>query len=253
LLYHGIRENENGSVPSIEEKYYVTREQFREHLDLVKSLGFRVVSLRDIAERALPAEQPAVAITFDDGLMSDYRYALPLLQEAGISAHFFISTAKVGTTRYMDWPEITRLHQAGMKIGSHGHHHADLSLPALSRIVHELTNSRNLLEERIQHPVSIFSAPYGLLSRRLVLAAKQAGFQEICNSRCWPSKPGNRLIARVPVYATTTIKEFRALLEGQALIYLRRNVRAGSAYFPRRVLLRLNPEMLGVSVLKELP
>jgi peptidoglycan/xylan/chitin deacetylase (PgdA/CDA1 family) len=252
LLYHGIRENATGSVPSVEEKYYVTRELFREQLSLIRNLGLRVVGLPEIIERSLPSGQPAVAITFDDGLLSDYRYALPLLQEAGVTAHFFISTARVGTPRYMDWTEIDALHKAGMQIGSHGHHHADLSLPTLSVLIEELTRSRSLLEGRLDAPVLLFSAPYGLTSRRLFFAAEQSGFRGICTSRCWPAKPGVSWIARVPVYASTTITEFRALLEGQALTYFRRNLRAGSVYFPRKVLLRLNPKALGVNVLKEL-
>jgi peptidoglycan/xylan/chitin deacetylase (PgdA/CDA1 family) len=252
LLYHGIRENENGSVPSVEEEYYVTRELFREQLSLIRNLGLRVVGLREIAEPTLPSNQPAVAITFDDGLFSDYQYALPLLQEASVSAHFFISTARIGTPRYMDWTEIDILQKAGMQIGSHGHHHADLSLPVLSVLIEELARSRNLLEGRLGVPISVFSAPYGLISRRLLCAAEQSGFRIVCTSRCWPAKPGVSLITRVPVYATTTIPKFRALLERQVLSYFRRTLQAGSVYFPKKVLLRLNPKALGVTVLKEL-
>jgi peptidoglycan/xylan/chitin deacetylase (PgdA/CDA1 family) len=52
---------------------------------------------------------PSVVITFDDGYADTCLEALPILEELGVPATFFISTGTIGTDREFWWDELERL------------------------------------------------------------------------------------------------------------------------------------------------
>lgn len=91
LCYHGVSlEDEHEWEPSL----YMSREGFRERLDVLRTGGYRVLSLADalvrLRERRLPPK--AVALTFDDGHHDFYVHAFPLLQEFGYPATVYLTT-----------------------------------------------------------------------------------------------------------------------------------------------------------------
>ena len=62
-------------------------------------------------------------ITFDDGLVDNYKVAFPILKDLGLKAYFFVMPEKVGTPGYMNWDKIRQMRGEGMIIGSHGMTH----------------------------------------------------------------------------------------------------------------------------------
>ncbi|HXE97638.1 MAG TPA: polysaccharide deacetylase family protein, partial [Dongiaceae bacterium] len=55
------------------------------------------------------APKPAVVITFDDGYADNALEALPILEEIGVPATFFVSTGTTGTTKEFWWHELERI------------------------------------------------------------------------------------------------------------------------------------------------
>jgi peptidoglycan/xylan/chitin deacetylase (PgdA/CDA1 family) len=53
--------------------------------------------------------EPAVCITFDDGYADNAREALPILEEVGAPATFFISTGNIGTEQGFWWDQFGRI------------------------------------------------------------------------------------------------------------------------------------------------
>jgi peptidoglycan/xylan/chitin deacetylase (PgdA/CDA1 family) len=253
LLYHGIGTEERpGSTPRFA-KYAVTPEQFSEHLRLIRTLGLRIISLSELLQRPQPELIRAVAITFDDGLFSDYTQALPFLQKASAVAHFFVNTANVGEEGRMGWSEILELQRAGMIIGSHGHRHVDHSQNSPEILVRQMSQSRQILEQRLRQDVTFFAAPYGLVSRNLYTAARRSGYSCVCTSHYWPARPGSQRVSRVAIYRHTSLKDLQSLLLGTPGPYLRGNLQAVVKFIPRQFLLRVWPSALGVDVLQERP
>ncbi len=253
LLYHGIGAEERpGSAPR-SEKYTVTPRQFGEHLSLIRNLGLRIISLSELLRRTELDLRRTVAITFDDGLLSDFAQALPCLEKAGAVAHFFVNTAQVGEDGRMGWSEILELQRAGMIIGSHGHRHVDHSHSSSEVLARQMSQSRQILEQRLQRDVRYFAAPYGLVSRNLYTAAEQSGYSCVCTSHYWPARPGSRRVSRVAVYRHTSVRDLQSLLLGAPSPYLRSNLRAVVNYIPKQFLLRVSPSVLGVDVLQEQP
>ncbi|MGK2907693.1 MAG: polysaccharide deacetylase family protein [Desulfuromonadales bacterium] len=87
LAYHRVTK-----LASDPHQLAVTPENFREQMQYLKQ-NCRCVRLGD--DWSVLCE-PAVAVTFDDGYADNVHQALPILEEAGVPATFFISTGTLG-------------------------------------------------------------------------------------------------------------------------------------------------------------
>ena len=232
-------------------KYRLPAAVFREHLALIKRHGFQSALVGRLwARQDSTGGQPAVGLTFDDGDVSNYTLAYPTLVEAGARADFFVNTATVGRPGFLSWPQIAEMQRAGLAFQSHSHDHVVLvGLPAAA-LERQLRDSKRLLEDRLGAPVDFLAAPYGLLDRRVVRAAREVGYRAVGTSWNWPARPGAKTMSRIAVYRTTTAVDFSRLLQGRPSILVRRMARALLAHIPKRVLLRVRPSWLGVQVLE---
>ncbi len=247
LLYHGI----GAGDPMAPDKYCLPLANFRAQLEWLRSQHFSALPPQAVADPLACGR--AVVISFDDGMESDYRAAFPVLAESGFPATFFINTAEAGKSGRLGWSEMREMQQAGMSFQSHGHHHVDYSQVSSRAAGAELRLSRAMLEQNLGRRADCFSAPYGLLSDRLIRAAREAGFQFIFSSRSWPVRPGQAAAGRLAIYRGTTLGEFRSLVGCAMLPLLRRGLREAALLIPRRLLLRVRPQWLGVAVFEENP
>ena len=126
-----------------------------------------------------------------------------------------------------------------------------MSRLAQRALLEHLTVSKTLLEEHLGARVNCFSVPYGLVNRRVLQAARLAGYDTICTSWNWPARPGAQTLNRVQMLADTSLSEFRQLLIGKPLPYIRRAIRSICLYLPKYFLLRIQPSRLGVLVAEE--
>ena len=98
LMYHHLAEVAVND-------WTVTPEGFERQMQWLAGNGFNTVSLRDLYNfvnfgTELP-ENPVV-ITFDDGYLSVYEYAFPILYRYGLHASIFVIGSQVGTSYYKD-------------------------------------------------------------------------------------------------------------------------------------------------------
>lgn len=100
LLYHRVT-----TLASDPELLAVTPDNFRAQMRYLKET-FPVVRFEDDWAKTM---KPAVAITFDDGYADNALEALPILEEVGIPATFFVSTGTIGTTQEFWWHELERI------------------------------------------------------------------------------------------------------------------------------------------------
>lgn len=89
-----------------------------------------------------------VMINFDDGYMSQFLYAKPILDQYGFKASFFIPCAKMQTVpKWLTWQQITALKNDGMDIESHTMTHAHLPtlLSSPYKLIYEIGFARQCL------------------------------------------------------------------------------------------------------------
>ena len=122
-VYHGLRRLKNRVVnlmdpPVVVLIYHrVTVLQTDPHLLAVSPENFRAQmqflkrSVRVVRfEEVWPGmRERAVAVTFDDGYADNALEALPILEEVGVPATFFVSTGALGTREEFWWDELERI------------------------------------------------------------------------------------------------------------------------------------------------
>ena len=242
LLYHRV----GTEAQARQDKYSVSARALLEHLRFLQRHA-RVILVKELP-RLPPPQEVTCALTFDDGGESDFQHAFPLLLETGLPATFFINTAHAGKRGYLSWAQMREMQRAGMSFQSHGHQHVNFARLPRATAVSELQLSRGLLEQKLGCAVDCFAAPYGLVNRRLISAAREAGFKLICTSHNWPAKPGRQIAGRIAVHAGAGLPEFQKLVWAAAAPLLRRSLREAALWAPKLVAQWIWPQRFRVPV-----
>jgi peptidoglycan/xylan/chitin deacetylase (PgdA/CDA1 family) len=101
----------------------------------------------------------AAIITFDDGMLSQFTYAKPILDNYNFKATFYIICNSVDKENRMNWNNIHTLEEEGHEIGSHSMNHKRLSKLSEENIKYEIIESKRCLQEN-GFNVTSFSFPY---------------------------------------------------------------------------------------------
>ena len=114
LSYHDVRPNDPDLPPP--NSYTISPELFASHVAVLQRLGFRSMTIAEYLawDSGQPLDGPRVLLTFDDGPSGLWRFADPILREAGMTAVAFIITGSIGTTKYyLNWSEVAAMHAGG--------------------------------------------------------------------------------------------------------------------------------------------
>lgn len=192
LLYHELRPEASAY------SYVLQCSRFEDHLRLLTRL---------------PAEHYQPMVTFDDGHISNYSYALPMLERHHLKGHFFITAGWTGTQcNYMTPQHLRALHRGGHAIGAHGWSHTLLTQCDTAKLHHELNDTRAALEDHISAPVTGISLPGGRSNAVVIRACREAGYTTI-----WTSAPGiapsamEEIIGRFNIVASYDDEHLRRL------------------------------------------
>jgi len=178
-MYHEIADDRFG------ERYALSRDDFRKQLGAMTDRGINGVSLRQWLKGYEKGDvQPAAVITFDDGHASNLTHALPVLQEFGFSATFFVTSGHIGIRDgWMDWGQVAALESAGMDVQAHGHTHRYLTGLSDRELVDELKETRRLFGRHLVKEPDALSFPGGRYNRSVIKRAREHGYRYLCTSR----------------------------------------------------------------------
>ncbi len=87
VCYHSVATNH----PFLPRKLYISPENFIEQMYVIER-HFQIISFDDIEEVKARRISFPIIVTFDDGLMDNYKVALPILKKLGIKATFYLNT-----------------------------------------------------------------------------------------------------------------------------------------------------------------
>lgn len=99
LMYHDLIEREGDSGSDVA----MTVHQFAQEMVYLQKNGYHTVTLDELkafVEQGTPLPEKPVLITFDDGYLSNYVYAYPILEELGQHAVIFAIGATMGQTEH---------------------------------------------------------------------------------------------------------------------------------------------------------
>ncbi len=195
LCYHNIEDK------SAMKALTISVAEFERELAAIKEHGYTVIGMQDFlawrrGEKSIPAK--SCVITIDDGWVSGYTNAWPVLKKFGCPFTVFIYINYVGTGgKSLSWDQLAEMRDAGVDIQCHSYSHSNLRVPgggvdAKARALiqkdiqtlgkagwlrKEIIDSRKVLEQRLGIRVNAFAYPFGSHSPEARALVKEAGYE----------------------------------------------------------------------------
>lgn len=196
LMYHKIPESELQT----QHKIFVTKDNFRKHLEYFKRKGFTALTFSELALyrkghvsfKSFP-RKPLV-LTFDDGYRDNLVNASPLLKEFGFKAQLFLladqtidhnnwdADGNEPTHEIISGAERQAWNESAFEIGSHGFSHEKLTSFTEADALHELTESKKALEDEFKKKINVFAFTYGITTENSRELARRAGYDYAVNT-----------------------------------------------------------------------
>ncbi len=164
-----------------ESKYPSTNIQmdvFKKQLDIIEQEGIQFIHPEDF-ERSLKEKKKnrKILFTVDDGLLSFYKNAWPILKEREIPFILFVNTREVGSFNYMNWDQILELYKSkNVEIGNHSHSHEYLVEESPAIIKKDILTSIEIFKKKLGKNSNFFSYPFGEYSLEFKKIIKDLGF-----------------------------------------------------------------------------
>jgi peptidoglycan/xylan/chitin deacetylase (PgdA/CDA1 family) len=195
LCYHNIEDK--GGTKALT----ISVSEFEEQLTALKEHGFTVIGMQDFlawrrGEKDIP--EKSCVITIDDGWVSGYTSAWPILKKLEYPFTLFIYVNYIGTGgKSLSWEQLAEMRDAGVDIQSHTYSHSNLRAPgtgvdaktkALVQkdiqtlgkegwLRKEIIDSRKVLEQRLGIKVNALAYPFGIHTAEARALVKEAGYE----------------------------------------------------------------------------
>ena len=165
-----------------ESKYPSTNIQldvFKKQLEIMEKEGIKFIHPKDFKDELIKNKNiRKVLFTVDDGLLSFYENAWPILKEKQIPFILFVNTREVGAFNYMNWEQIIELYKSpNVEIGNHSHSHEYLVEESPKVIKEDILKSIKIFEEKLGKNSIFFSYPFGEYSLEFKKIIKDLGFK----------------------------------------------------------------------------
>lgn len=217
FIYHTIKE-EDPKHPSKPLDYVTPPELLDEQLTYLDAHGYTPVTMKDAVDMlkrgtTSPVAKPVV-LGFDDGWVTQYKNALPLLKKHHMKAVFYIFPNPVSKDdRFMTWEQLAEVRDAGMEIADHTLTHPLLSKQTPEMLHHEMYDSKVMLEEKLNVKVTNFASPFGYTSDAVVAELKRDGYESGRTTNAGFTHTKDDLYAIDAYLVHKTMKDFVFALE----------------------------------------
>ena len=170
LMYHEV-----GNGPDC---MWVSDKDFYEQMKYLHDNGYQTITLSQAVELLTGHYDTShkVVLSFDDGYLTFYSHAWPVLKEFEQTATIFIISNLVGTPEYLTWQQIKFLDSNGIEIGGHTRTHPLLpTLTTLNSNV-EIVQGKQDIEAQLGKSIETFCYPTGKYNSQVIQQVNGAGF-----------------------------------------------------------------------------
>jgi len=179
LMYHflGTKEDAESS------KNFVSLRSFNRHMQWLRWLGYRVISLDEYYKIITGIAEPEgreIVTTFDDGNYTFKTVAMPILEKYNYPVAVFVVSESVKEKLHgsMSTEEVTELSRdEQVTVASHSKTHPFLSKMDKEQIRDELKGAREDLEKMLKRSVHYLAYPYGDFNEDVIRVAEKAGYR----------------------------------------------------------------------------
>ncbi len=172
IMYHRFNEDKYPSTN-------IQLEVFNQQLKIIEEEGISFIEPKNLKKVLSEEKQKRkILFTVDDGLLSFYENAWPILKKKKIPFILFINTREVGAFNYMNWDQIRELHKSEIvEIGNHSHSHEYLVEESPEVIKADILKSIKIFEDKLGKNSVFFSYPFGEYSSTFKKIIKELGFK----------------------------------------------------------------------------
>jgi peptidoglycan/xylan/chitin deacetylase (PgdA/CDA1 family) len=216
LVYHRFG-------PQVADSMTVTDAVFEAHLKYLQENGFKVVPLKELMDKYLAKgllpNSRVVVITADDGHISIYTDALPLLKKYRVPMTLFIYPSAISNASYaMTWDQLRQLKATGLfDFESHTYWHPNFKKdqgrlkPAEyeKSVAIQFKKSKEVLEKQLNEKVNMLAWPFGIYDPWLESKAAEAGYVAAFSIDRHHATPSERRMA-LPRYLMTNADRGKA-------------------------------------------
>ena len=185
LCYHRFEDNPKDGLAT-------KPADFEAQMQALKDNGIIVISMEDFlawrrGEKGIPDK--AAIISIDDGYLSGYKVAWPILKKFGYPFTLFLYTDYIkggpkSGGQSISWDQLAEMRDAEVDIEGHTVSHSSLNARKgktdeqyLAWLKSEIVGSKEMLEKNLGIQVKAFAYPYGLHNQTVRDVVKQAGYE----------------------------------------------------------------------------
>ena len=171
-MYHRFEENK---YPSTNIKI----NDFKTHLKIIEENNIKFINPKDFENELKNNKmQRKILLTIDDGFLSFYENAWPILKTKKIPFILFVSTREIGAFNYMTWEQIKEINKEDfVEIGNHSHTHEYLADERSELIKEDIAKSISIFKKNLGENSDFFSYPFGEYSNDFKNIIKSFGFK----------------------------------------------------------------------------
>jgi len=198
------------------ERYNIQPDIFAEQMAALDAWGYTAITTTDlikaITEGGVLPPRPVV-ITFDDGHLSVYENAFPVMQAYGFPGVTYVVAKWLKAEDFTGVEELTEMMEAGWEVGSHSMTHADIAKNT-SLTNYEVLESKKALEEALSTPIHTFAYPFGTFKNLIGDRVRRYGYLGGMGlGKGWTHSEGTLFyLARIEIQGSYDMETFASLL-----------------------------------------
>ena len=173
LMYHRIDEPKYPSTS-------ISLDLFKSQMQYLKENGYIVDSISNIQNFSTNNDlKKKVYITFDDGFLSVYKKAYPILSNFQFPFSIFLSTKFIENDNkndFMNWKIVKFLKKNNVGVYSHGHSHKSFLSMTQEELIMDILSSKDILSRELNEEGKIISFPYGETRRSVNNLISELGY-----------------------------------------------------------------------------
>jgi peptidoglycan/xylan/chitin deacetylase (PgdA/CDA1 family) len=214
LVYHQFSNDYSGKLTVKTEKFY-------EQMLYLKENGYQVIELDQLLEFMefkKPLPDKSIVITIDDGWLSTYEIAYPILKKFGFPATLFIYTDLIEGDRAMSWKQLKEMVENGFDVQSHTHSYQSLTMIKENEsfktyfdfLVQDIEDSKMAIHHHLNLDCRYLAYPYGETNPLVISLVKKLGYRAAftLNHGSTPFFANPYTIGRSIIYGDSDMNEF---------------------------------------------
>ncbi|MBV9656901.1 MAG: polysaccharide deacetylase family protein [Verrucomicrobia bacterium] len=219
LCYHRFEEKPHDALA-------IAPAEFEKEMQELKDNNFSVIPMQDFlawrrGDKDIPPK--CAIISIDDGYVSGYDLAWPILKKFGYPFTMFVYINYIGSGgKSVSWDQLAEMRDAGVDIECHSYSHSSLKSPGGGTDRHtremvmkdvqslgvdgwlrkEIVESKQVLEKQLGIKCNVFAYPFGVYSQKAREMVKEAGYEAaftVYGQRLGNSSPAFDLLGRYAV------------------------------------------------------